>query len=377
MPYGSEPPSGDDSTRAPRVGPLTWLFGFPQAVYDQGTQHGREWHRTCTADDSSGNKSHHHFRRCCRQDQCERGRPTESVSRTAALAADSTADGPQDWSNWVRSELDRGEKVAKAMYDSWDKEYGRGNPTGSPDPDRKGAARSPQPVLAGQLWKPLEEVEHDLRSVLANLGNEMEGMEQLSDRYGPEFWEFYMLNPYSPLRLEHEAGFDSSWRTRFEDLIRAERQQELLNKDEAAVTQRQSAFDWFHGLQSRVNPATGTPTTNADAEQQTELDAYRHFVPQARSNGLLDAIEKSKQQRRKDGAGPEVKSVFRTVNRHSESDGSTTTKTVVRKTFADGKTEKTETVETSPPRRVEPPALKLGTANPTDNAPKRGWFWSS
>jgi hypothetical protein len=300
-------------------------------------------------------------------------------SRIGAQSA-GASDSPPDWSSWVRRELDRGEKVARSMYDSWEKEHGRGNPAGPSDSDRKDHSQMPMPVLAGQLWKPLEEMEHDLRKIFTKLGKEMEDVEQMSNRYGPEFWEFYMLNPYSPLRLEHEAGFDSSWRTRFEDLIRAEKQQQLLSKEEAAVTQRQSAFDWFHGLQSRVNhPAAGSSPRTDDPDRQTELDAYNRVLPVARSDGLVDAFEKYNLQaesRRQETSEPEVKTVFRTVNRYAEKDGSFTTKTVVRKTFADGRTEKTETVETSPPRQ-EPP--KVDAANPTriDGAPKRGWFWSS
>jgi hypothetical protein len=67
------------------------------------------------------------------------------------------------------------------------------------------------------------------------------------------------------------------------------------------------------------------------------------------------------------------------VTRYTGRDGSPTTRTVVRKTFADGRTEKTETVETSPPCQVKPPSPKKDTINPTqiDAVPRRGWFWSS
>jgi hypothetical protein len=369
MPCRSDAPSGDDATQPPRPGPLEWLFGFPRAVYDQGAHHGRDWHRNCASDDSSG-KKHDHRSRWHRR--CERHQQKGAESRPAG-------DAPLNWAAWVKAELERGEKVAKGMYNSWDKEYGRGDPVKNSDPARGAVAKFPAPVLAGQLWNPLEDVEHDLQSIFARLGKEMQDMEQMSNRYGPEFWEFYMLNPYSPLRLEHEAGFDSSWRTRFEDLIRAERQQELLSKEEAAVTQRQSAFDWFHGLQSRVEPANNTTPRwqeNDEAEQKTELDAYNQVLPQARFD---EFVARDAPQKRDEASEPNVKSVFRTVNSYTERDGSVTTKTVVRKTFADGKSEKTETVETSQPRRVEPPSPKRDAVNPTQNGevPRRGWFWSS
>ena len=363
MPCRSETPSGDDATGPPRPGPLEWLFGFPRAAYDQGAQHGRDWHRSYASDDSSGKKHDHHSRW---HHRCERHRQTDAESRTAG-------DAPLNWATWVKAELERGEKVAKGVYDSWEKEYGRGGPARHSDPARGDVAQIPMPVLAGQLWKPLEEVEHDLKSVFTRLGKEMQDMEQMNNRYGPDFWEFYMLNPYSPLRLEHEAGFDSSWRTRFEDLIRAEKQQELLSKEEAAVTQRQSAFDWFHGLQSRVNPASNTTPwwqINDEAELKTELDAYNHVLPPTRFNELgnpIDRCTRDASQKREGASEPEANSVFRTVNRYTGSDGSLTTRTVVRKTFADGRTEKTETVETSPPCQVEPPSPKMDTVNPTPN----------
>jgi hypothetical protein len=281
--------------------------------------------------------------------------------------------------------------VAKGMYDSWDPKKS--------DPIRRNTAQTPLQALAGQL---LSDVESDGTGFLTRRAKDVQ-MEQMP------FWGFYMLDPYSPLRLEHEAGFDASWRTRFEDLIRAEKHQEPLSKEEAATTQRQSAFEWFHGLQSRVNSTKNSARQQSNTDQKTELDAYNQALPPARPDerdpfgyvriALQNADAEQDMElggsgtrwlpvarpgeneplwylRRNKAAEPEAKSVFRTVNRYTERDGSITTKTVVRKSFADGKTEKTETVETSP-RPVEPPLQKMDAANPTQAAPRRGWFWSS
>jgi hypothetical protein len=91
-----------------------------------------------------------------------------------------------------------------------------------------------------------------------------------------------------------------------------------------------------------------------------------------------------------DNSNPEVvQSLFRSTTSHTEANGSVTTKTVVKKLFADGHEENTETVDNQPApqhKTVEPPVRtdkentrvsKAVEAVPQPETGKRGWFWSN
>jgi hypothetical protein len=228
---------------------------------------------------------------------------------------------------------------------------------------------------------------------------------------------YLLYSEYSPLHLEHEEGFDSSFRQRFEDLLRAEDGKAMLSKEECSSASRTSSVDWLgrlvpllkageNGGRRQVTigsasdnsselqvqerkPSFDKPrdTRKSDGEPETEQDMYdQHLTNSSREPLEVSSIFRSTSQE-SPYPQPSILSTLTTTEHHVSPDGSVTTKTVLKRRFADGREENSETVETisatrpawleqRPDSSAETEAVER---KPTlDEAPKkRGWFWSS
>lgn len=226
-------------------------------------------------------------------------------------------------------------------------------------------------------------------------------------------------NPYSSLRKEDgEISCDevSIWRRTFESMI-AEKKGVNLS-DDRPFEDPCCTSDWVRSMLERgvfggcwKNPQTLSLTimpkndADGDPDELTELDFYEGFLC-AQFPDPDDDSTKSKSQITSKTAAPATQlsppassanvkkasiiSTLTTTERTTLPDGSEHTKVVLKKRFADGREESTETVHTthgSQPQS-EHPAVTSASGNGQDEsdqgkslgiakqAKKAGWFWS-
>lgn len=269
-------------------------------------------------------------------------------------------------------------------------------------------------------------------------------------------------NPYSPLRLEEDSQLSKAgvpWRDAFEDLVRAERGQSLLSREELGKSNQTHHIDWMRGLwergsfrwpqfqdwntwnikpanedeearrtysnfepneehqefdehesyeyshdhedhredhhDDRHDPPTPRPDTHAESGTngpETELEAYEQligpteFTPQPPAS-TVTAVTPTTQSQSVD-LRPSILSTLTTTERTIQPDGTITTKMVLKKRFADGREESSETVHTQ--RGHGQSGQDAGTAwgdtqsaqlptlvkEPEKENKTGGWFWS-
>lgn len=231
----------------------------------------------------------------------------------------------------------------------------------------------------------------------------------------------YLLHSeYSPLHLEHDEGFDSSFRQRFEDLLRAADGKAMTSKREYASGKSTSVVEWLGRLipllKEVENSGCGQITIGSDSrdpsipqarERHTPLDSSRfiqepydgpsteqdmyeqHFSNFPREPFQITTVPRSVPQDGKSQySRPSILSTMSRTERHVAPDGSVTIKTVLKKSFADGSEENSETTESTPATRPEWREQRseverglnseMAKAQTTqDQESKRGWFWSS
>ncbi|ORY03322.1 hypothetical protein BCR34DRAFT_605278 [Clohesyomyces aquaticus] len=237
---------------------------------------------------------------------------------------------------------------------------------------------------------------------------------------------------YSPRRLEEHpdtAGVKFSWRDAFEDLIRVERGGPLMPTEQLGQSHRVPYNQWvrrfwqdfetlepakqsrseypkrvpWEGEETSEDPSyeyahdhedqhddPPTPKSRQDefnkAAPTTELDAYERLLGPATSvpSEPATAVHSS------------ILSTLTTTERSVAPDGSVTTKVVLKKRFADGREESSETVHTQrgqdTENQVQDPWKKMQQAQfPSTTKPaeaprepakrdlekKTGWFWSN
>ncbi|XTI87165.1 hypothetical protein V2W45_1308652 [Cenococcum geophilum] len=265
-------------------------------------------------------------------------------------------------------------------------------------------------------------------------------------------------NPYSPLRLEEDSQLSKAgvpWRDAFEDLVRAERGQTLLSREELGKSTQTHHVDWMRGLWERGSfrspqfqdwntwnikpanedeearrtysdfepneedqefdehesyeyshdhedhhddhhdPPTPRPETHAESGTsgpETELEAYEQLIGPTEFTSqppasTVTAVTPTTQSQSVDPR-PSILSTLTTTERTIQPDGTVTTKMVLKKRFADGREESSETVHTQrghgqsgqdagtawgdmqsaqPPTPVKEPEKENKTG---------GWFWS-
>ena len=232
---------------------------------------------------------------------------------------------------------------------------------------------------------------------------------------GPVF-RYLLWSPYSPLRLERDSSLCNhpvAWRRAFEDLTGVRIQGEMPDQEnfESGLL-----GDWRKGIGKSLRRFAGTlgPTeimcatkadNNGQPDEVTELDLYERFLgtqyPQATSCSPAPARTSDVKPTTSQALAastpadaptptPAIISTLTTTERNVFPDGSAHTKVVLKRRFADGREESTETVHTSHGAHAE----GQGSAKPfsagevkdaskkealegiAQQAKKRGWFWS-
>jgi len=249
----------------------------------------------------------------------------------------------------------------------------------------------------------------------------------LSDAFTPAWPLGYLVfSPYSPLRLEQQEPFrDHGPRLRnaFEDLITVERGRDMPDRSPERTGGRgQGAGDWVAALLTqgfvdgwkRIDDGSGyqlqedttamdvdsrQPDNDAVEEAETELDLYERSLalrnilstastvsssaacghPSLPSHPAAAKISETTE-------GPSIISALTTTERKIMPDGSVHTKVVLKKKFADGREESSETVHTTQgfaQQSSEASASPTRGENDSKDAIRKdkenkhkGWFWS-
>lgn len=109
-----------------------------------------------------------------------------------------------------------------------------------------------------------------------------------------------------------------------------------------------------------------TPESN-----ETELDVYEQLLEKPKTTAPVANV---------DGTQPSILSTLTTTERSVAPDGSVTTKVVLKKRFADGREESSETVHTQRGHEMKPwQASRAPQMEKAGEESKKssGWFWSS
>jgi hypothetical protein len=156
---------------------------------------------------------------------------------------------------------------------------------------------------------------------------------------------------------------------------------------QAYLLQQAAQNGRYLGL-SDAAAADDRPCTWTEQDAQTELDAYEHLFAKPRNTPPAPAPSNLTRVETTTASPPSILSTLTTTERSVAPDGSVTTKVVLKKRFADGREESTETVHTQ--RGLEEwshdPWAGIQKAltpdqkeskNNESREKKRGWFWST
>ncbi|MCJ1257658.1 hypothetical protein MMC24_005484 [Lignoscripta atroalba] len=228
---------------------------------------------------------------------------------------------------------------------------------------------------------------------------------------------YVLFSPYSPLQLELQGRFrehGAKWRNAFEDLIAIQTGKEM--PDHNRRPQHYRSTDWVDSMiergmfdgrsktEHRQQTSNNLPPLPEDNDARhpvndtredtiTELDLYEQFLasqyppilnePAAHTPLPPVSSIQSGVNVLPENAMPSIISTLTTTERKTLPDGTVHTKVLLKKRFADGREESSETVHTTQgtPRRVASTALadKLTTNQPdqpNQENNKKGWFWS-
>lgn len=124
------------------------------------------------------------------------------------------------------------------------------------------------------------------------------------------------------------------------------------------------------------------PRKEEQRHEETELDAYEQFLGKASGTQHVTPIAREKETSRSQQQTSSIISTLSTTERTVLPDGTVTTKVVLRKRFADGREESSETVTTSIGHQSESQNVanaesQVGDSNGVgDKAKSKGWFWN-
>ena len=229
---------------------------------------------------------------------------------------------------------------------------------------------------------------------------------------------YLMLSPYSPLALENKEHFceqGDKWRHAFEDLLDVQNGKGLRTRP--AQPEHRSSADWLHYMltrrafepvnDKRIAEAAATKKPESDCEEEksvTELDIYERFLGKQFPSSVSKPIDTPKISRfpTEDKPieiteptapnKPSVVSTLTTTERTTLPDGRVYSRLVLKKRFADGREESSETVQTNEASEgllkalpamggdeVTGPSTRQTerqTERPPEKSEKKGWFWS-
>ncbi|MCJ1398970.1 hypothetical protein MMC11_002172 [Xylographa trunciseda] len=254
-------------------------------------------------------------------------------------------------------------------------------------------------------------------------------MPNVCESFFPWPFNYMLFSSYSPLKLERQEHFrehGDRWRKAFEDLLSMEEENETSDEpkqlcgrtDSSPSVPQGSGLD-LHLVQllrgnmkdkrhfngSADGLGSREPQNDASEESMTELDYYERLLEQQRSERETQSaalmslpkptpvpevspFESTKQS--EDSSRLGIISTLTTTERVSLPDGTIHTKVMLKKRFADGREESSETVHTtqgvqrsgqqsSPLPDVardskEPSLARSDTEK--QKSERRGWFWS-
>jgi hypothetical protein len=155
-------------------------------------------------------------------------------------------------------------------------------------------------------------------------------------------------------------------------------------------TPKQDQFPYADMVRRDAYNTVLDATHENDEKTETELDAYERMdaFSQSRPTAPTHASVSSVAARQMNEAKPSILSTLTTTERTVASDGSITTKVVLKKRFADGREESSETVHTQRGQETETqqrdPWRAFHETHPVPAKPdnnegnkRSGWFWSS
>jgi hypothetical protein len=371
------------------------------------------------------------------------------VSKEARKAKDDQAK-EADWIAEIMSEMTRNEEQAKWLYkrfrqDGFDAETGQPHQenegyvhdTGKDDRHHDPIARDIDDTI-GKLHHNLERWLGDAEKWTRHFQHQVERDSRLWEHqglFGPDVpfsgplstmfslgmkpllpeesaIGYLLHNEYSPLHLEHEEGFDASWRQRFEDLLKAQDGKPMTDNAEVERNTKSSGVEWLNrvvpllkddknGRRGRITigstshqhpvvqveepPSPTQPATQAEeagSGPETEMELYeRHFGGMTSAGDGRPPHTSAAEQR----ADPEalqpskssILSTLTTTERHVAPDGSVTTKRVLKKRFADGREETEESIETLPRNVVGWDDIQPEQTSVKKQPKSNGWFWTS
>ena len=221
--------------------------------------------------------------------------------------------------------------------------------------------------------------------------------------------EYLLCNPYSPLFLEQcEYPRAPRWREAFEDLLVA--RQGIEMPTQSLSGEREDGGDWFDFIQrltkpddwpgipdegrsrlsqlgSRFGGASDSHGSSDDYDgPETELDLYTRFLGDQDPGSISTSTTKSlasvaTASSSESDRRPSIISTLTTTERIAAPDGTVHTKVVLKKRFADGREENSETVHTSQGRNANETQKNNKNDNEGSRVPdqkpqkERGWFW--
>ena len=253
---------------------------------------------------------------------------------------------------------------------------------------------------------------------------------------------YLLYSPYSPFKLEHSRtlcrrGID--WEEAFKDLLASQNEEnkalesgdeELLwgfewikglphlaisrqepinnlHKNSEAINASRSILNRFNG--GRQSELAWTEQKNRNGEEDdldddnsdesmTEFDLYKHFLgaQEPPSNSHIQSQSRSSAHVQQDPSPfqegsnkPNILSTLTTTERTTLQDGTIHTKVMLKKRFADGREESTETMHTQnpvPELQYQPPAKETNGSRSKEEPSElvsrakenknKGWFWS-
>jgi hypothetical protein len=452
------------------------VIGLPSAIYNRGNEHGREFSRMYRDNREEVEESPQRREdRVCRS---QRG-----ANDKAATEEDEGQGNEADWIAKILEEMTKSEEQAKWLYKQF-REEGYNTENGQAPPNREesdaGKVDKPHDALIRDVDDTIERLHQNVERWLGDAEKWTRQVQDVVERdsrlwkqqglFGPDIpfsgplstmfslgmkpllpqesaIGYLLHSEYSPLHLEHEEGFDESWRLRFEDLLRAQDGKGILNGAEAEKAATSSGVEWINRVipllkdsknssrgritigstshqhpvvQVEEPPSPTQPATQAEeagSGPETEMELYE------RRFGFNSGVEyaapaQSAEEARLAASSPEAEmdlyerhldfnvgvqrpthspsakessdlevsklsilSTLTTTERHVAADGSITTKRVLKKRFADGREEISESLETLPgngaawEEDVRP--VRAEQRAPESQPKSRGWFWTS
>ncbi|KAI9784894.1 MAG: hypothetical protein M1816_000589 [Peltula sp. TS41687] len=222
---------------------------------------------------------------------------------------------------------------------------------------------------------------------------------------------YVLMSSYSPIKLQgdRESG-EPDWTDAFEDLLfaadgmemptqkalegagtledwmqdvtyrlRLRQEQDKIAKERSQGTRVMSMLAPFQGLMGH-NGVTGE-----DGDAETELDLYTHIFGQTETDSQTRTMANTAPTDHDSRKPPSILSTMTTTMRTTGPDGAVHTKVVLKKRFADGTEESSESVHTTPLENFGSDVLRQQSARGSsvigEEVKRReggkGWFWKS